>query len=95
MAARGTRAVVAQGGDYSLCPLAPPLLPPEELDRYLEPVWEGTQPLTVVIASLQGRHTIPFSLMRAAGIIAIVVPAAIALTLNRYIVSGLLSGSVK
>jgi len=33
--------------------------------------------------------------MSAAGIIAIVVPAVIALTLNRYIVSGLLSGSVK
>jgi multiple sugar transport system permease protein len=55
----------------------------------------STQPLTVVIASLQGRHTIPFTLMSAAGIIAIVVPAVIALTLNRFIVSGLLSGSVK
>jgi multiple sugar transport system permease protein len=55
----------------------------------------STQPLTVVIASLQGRHTIPLTLMSAAGIIAIVVPAVIALTLNRYIVSGLLSGSVK
>ncbi len=55
----------------------------------------STQPLTVVIASLQGRHTVPFTLMSAAGVIAIVVPAVIALTLNRYIVSGLLSGSVK
>ena len=55
----------------------------------------STQPLTVVIAALQGRHTIPLTLMSAAGIVAIVVPAAIALTFNRYIVSGLLSGSVK
>ena len=55
----------------------------------------STQPLTVVIAALQGRHTIPLTLMSAAGIIAIIVPAVIALTLNRYIVSGLLSGSVK
>jgi multiple sugar transport system permease protein len=55
----------------------------------------STQPLTVVIASLQGRHTIPLTLMSAAGIIAMIVPAVIALTLNRYIVSGLLSGSVK
>jgi len=55
----------------------------------------STQPLTVVIASLQGRHVIPFTLLSAAGIIAIAVPAVIALTLNRYIVSGLLSGSVK
>jgi len=55
----------------------------------------STQPLTVVIAALQGWHTIPLTLMSAAGIIAIIVPAVIALTLNRYIVSGLLSGSVK
>jgi multiple sugar transport system permease protein len=55
----------------------------------------STQPLTVVIAALQGRHTIPFTLLSAAGILAIAVPAVIALTLNRYIVSGLLSGSVK
>jgi multiple sugar transport system permease protein len=55
----------------------------------------STQPLTVVIAALQGRHTIPLTLMSAAGIVAIVVPAAIALVFNRYIVSGLLSGSVK
>jgi multiple sugar transport system permease protein len=38
---------------------------------------------------------VPISLMSAAGVIAIVVPAAIALLLNRYIVSGLLAGSVK
>jgi multiple sugar transport system permease protein len=55
----------------------------------------STQPLTVVIASLQGRHTVPFSLLSAAGVFAIGVPALIALALNRYIVSGLLTGSVK
>jgi ABC-type glycerol-3-phosphate transport system permease component len=55
----------------------------------------STQPLTVVIAALQGRHTIPLTLMSAAGIVAIIVPAAIALVFNRYIVSGLLTGSVK
>lgn len=55
----------------------------------------STQPLTVVIAALQGRHVVPFSLLSAAGIIAIAVPAAIALILNKYIVSGLLAGSVK
>jgi multiple sugar transport system permease protein len=55
----------------------------------------STQPLTVVIAALQGRHTVPYSLMSAAGVVAIAVPAAIALILNRYIVSGLLTGSVK
>jgi multiple sugar transport system permease protein len=55
----------------------------------------STQPLTVVIASLQGRHLVPFALLSSAGVFAIAVPAVIAVTLNRYIVSGLLSGSVK
>jgi multiple sugar transport system permease protein len=55
----------------------------------------STQPLTVVIAALQGRHTGPYSLMSAAGVLAVIVPAAIAVVLNRYIVSGLLTGSVK
>ncbi|MGW5364803.1 carbohydrate ABC transporter permease [Actinopolymorpha pittospori] len=55
----------------------------------------STQPLTVTISALQGRHTVPFSLLSAAGVLAIAVPAVIALVLNRYIVSGLLAGSVK
>jgi multiple sugar transport system permease protein len=55
----------------------------------------STQPLTVFIAALQGRHVVPYSLLSAAGIIAIAVPAVIALVMNRYIVSGLLAGSVK
>ncbi|MBC7760205.1 MAG: carbohydrate ABC transporter permease [Candidatus Saccharibacteria bacterium] len=55
----------------------------------------STQPLTVVIASLEGRHLVPYTLLSAAGIIALAVPAGIALVLNRYIVSGLLAGSVK
>jgi multiple sugar transport system permease protein len=55
----------------------------------------STQPLTVVIAALQGRHTVPYSLMSAAGVLAVLVPAAIAVILNKYIVSGLLNGSVK
>ncbi|BEP11770.1 carbohydrate ABC transporter permease [Acidothermaceae bacterium B102] len=55
----------------------------------------STQPLTVVIAALQGRHTVPFSLLSAAGVFALAVPAFVTMTLNRYIVSGLLSGSVK
>jgi multiple sugar transport system permease protein len=54
-----------------------------------------TQPLTVVIAALEGRHVVPFSLLSAAGVLAVGVPAIIALALNRYIVSGLLTGSVK
>lgn len=55
----------------------------------------STQPLTVTIAALQGRHTVPYSLMSAAGVVAVAVPAVIAVVLNRYIVNGLLAGSVK
>jgi multiple sugar transport system permease protein len=55
----------------------------------------STEPLTVVVQSLQGQHVVPTTLLSAAGVIAIVVPAVIGLTLNRYIVSGLLTGSVK
>lgn len=55
----------------------------------------STQPLTVVIASLQGRHIVPYTLLSAAGMLALVLPALIALILNRYIVAGLLAGSVK
>jgi multiple sugar transport system permease protein len=55
----------------------------------------STQPLTVVIASLQGRHVVPSTLLNAAGVLAIVVPAVLALAFNRYIVNGLLAGSTK
>ena len=55
----------------------------------------STQPLTVVIAALQGRHVVPTTLLSAAGILAIAVPAALALVFNRYIVNGLLAGSAK
>jgi multiple sugar transport system permease protein len=55
----------------------------------------STQPLTVVVQSLQGQHVVPTTLLSAAGVIAIAVPAVIGLTLNRYIVNGLLTGSVK
>lgn len=48
MAALATRAFLVAGGDDYLCPLASQLLPSEELDRYLEPVWAGTQPLEVI-----------------------------------------------
>jgi multiple sugar transport system permease protein len=55
----------------------------------------STQPLTVVIAALQGRHVVPSTLLNAAGVLAIIVPAVLALAFNRYIVNGLLAGSTK
>jgi hypothetical protein len=48
MAAPETRAAVHQAGDYYLCPLPIAQLPTALLDAYLTPVWEGTQPLTVL-----------------------------------------------
>ncbi|GLY28271.1 hypothetical protein Kisp02_16360 [Kineosporia sp. NBRC 101731] len=55
----------------------------------------STQPLTVVIAGLQGRHTVPVTLVDEAGVLAIIVPVTPALTFNRYIVNGLLAGSAR
>jgi multiple sugar transport system permease protein len=55
----------------------------------------STQPLTVLIAALQGRHVVPSTLLNAAGVLAIAVPALLALAFNRYIVNGLLAGSNK
>ncbi len=55
----------------------------------------STQPLTVVIAGLQGRHVVPVTLLDAAGVLAIVVPVGLALVFNRYIVDGLLAGSTR
>ncbi len=55
----------------------------------------STQPLTVAIAGMQGRHLVPYTLLNAAGVVALAIPAAVALFTNRYIVSGLLTGSVK
>lgn len=55
----------------------------------------ATQPLTVFITSLQGRHTVPYTLLNAVGVLTIVVPAAIVVFLNRYIIRGILAGSAK
>ena len=48
MAALSTRAYVQAQGDYYLCPLAQTQLSAQELDRYLQPVWSGQQPLITV-----------------------------------------------
>ena len=46
MAALATRACVQAGGDFYLCPLSQNQLPPEALDAYLGPAWDGQQGLT-------------------------------------------------
>jgi multiple sugar transport system permease protein len=55
----------------------------------------STEPLTVVLAALEGRHVVPFTLINSAAVIAVAVPALIAIVLNRWLVSGILAGSVK
>jgi transposase len=48
MSAAETRAFVEAGNDFYLCPLTRVQVPEQELDRYLEPVWEGEQSLVSV-----------------------------------------------
>jgi transposase len=48
MGALATRAFVAAGGDFYLCPLAESQLSRAERRELLGPVWEGTQPLEPV-----------------------------------------------
>lgn len=49
MAARLTRATIAAGGDYYLCPLCEIHQFEGELEAALEPVWSGEQPLIRVL----------------------------------------------
>jgi multiple sugar transport system permease protein len=55
----------------------------------------STQPVTVIVAALNGQRIVPFTLLMACGVIAAAVPGVIALVLNRYIIQGVTAGSVK
>ena len=48
MAAEATRALVQAGEDYYLMPLSANQVSAEELEAYLEPVWDSTQSLTAI-----------------------------------------------
>lgn len=52
-------------------------------------------PLTVYMTGLLGRHTVPYTLMNATGMLTIVPPLLIVAFLNRYIIQGIIAGSVK
>ena len=54
-----------------------------------------TQPVTVVVAALYGQRIVPFTLLNAIGVLAAALPGIIALVLNRYIVQGVMAGSIK
>ncbi|UFW81703.1 MULTISPECIES: carbohydrate ABC transporter permease [Rhizobium] len=66
--------------------------------QYLVPLIfspQGTKPLTVLIPEFVTKNFIDYGLITASGSIAIVIPALVVIFLNRYLVSGLLAGSVK
>jgi len=55
----------------------------------------SAQPVTVVVAALNGQRIVPFTLLMACGVLAAAVPGIIALVLNRFIIQGVTSGAVK
>jgi multiple sugar transport system permease protein len=55
----------------------------------------SAQPVTVVVAALDGQRIVPFTLLMACGVVAAAVPGIIAVALNRFIISGVTSGAVK
>lgn len=66
--------------------------------QYLVPLIfspQVTKPLTVLIPEFVTKNFIDYGLITASGSIAIVIPALVVIFLNRYLVSGLLAGSVK
>jgi len=66
--------------------------------QYLVPLifsQQATKPLTVLIPEFVTKNFIDYGLITASGSIAIIIPALVVIFLNRYLVSGLLAGSVK
>ncbi len=66
--------------------------------QYLVPLIfspQATKPLTVLIPEFVTKNFIDYGLITASGSIAIIIPALVVIFLNRYLVSGLLAGSVK
>jgi multiple sugar transport system permease protein len=54
----------------------------------------STQPLTVLLAAIDSRD-VPYTIINAAAIVAVAIPAVIVFFLNRWIVTGITAGSVK
>jgi hypothetical protein len=55
----------------------------------------ASQPVTVVVAALNGPRIVPFTLLMACGVVTAAVPGIVAVALNRFIISGVTSGAVK
>ncbi len=54
----------------------------------------STEPLTVLLAAIDSRN-VPYTIINAAAIVAVAIPAVIVFFLNRWIVTGITAGSVK
>lgn len=54
----------------------------------------ATEPLTVLLAAIDSRN-VPYTIINAAAMVAIAVPAVIVVLLNRWIVTGITAGSIK
>jgi len=52
-------------------------------------------PITLGIVRLKGRYYVDFSLLSAASIISLIIPAAAFLILQKYFVRGMISGAIK
>lgn len=55
----------------------------------------ASQTLPIIVAAFTSDFTVSFSFLNAAGVLAVVPPAILALVFERYIVSGLTAGAVK
>ncbi|MHB1782177.1 MAG: carbohydrate ABC transporter permease [Acidimicrobiales bacterium] len=54
----------------------------------------STEPLTVLLAAIDSRN-VPYTIINAAAMVAVAIPALIVFFLNRWIVTGITAGSVK
>ena len=54
----------------------------------------STEPLTVLLAAIDSR-SVPYTIINAAAIVAVAIPALIVFFLNRWIVTGITAGSLK
>ena len=54
----------------------------------------STEPLTVLLAAIDSRN-VPYTIINAAAIVAVAIPALIVFFLNRWIVTGITAGSMK
>jgi multiple sugar transport system permease protein len=54
-----------------------------------------TKPMAIVISEFVTKDSVQYGLIAAAGIIALIPPAVTAIIFRKYLVSGMVSGSVK